>query len=245
MPDFVMPAPVRLAKRVAEIARCSRIDAEQYIEGGWVTVDGQVVEAPQHMVTTEVVEIDPGARLETTEPATILLHKPVGFDAISGRKPAAALVTPETRWADDPSGMRLLQRHFIRLTPLVPLDSEASGLMVLTQDGRTWRRLTEDGDQIEQEFVVEISGDIAPYGLIKLNHGLSYNGRALPPCKVSWQNEVRLRFAIKGVQGGQLRDMCAQVGLEVVAIRRIRIGKIPLARLPVGEWRYLPVGERF
>jgi 23S rRNA pseudouridine2604 synthase len=39
--------------------------------------------------------------------------------------------------------------------------------------------------------------------------------------------------------------MCAQVGLDVLAIRRIRIGKIPLAKMPVGEWRYLPVGERF
>jgi 23S rRNA pseudouridine2604 synthase len=116
---------------------------------------------------------------------------------------------------------------------------------VLTQDGRVWRRLTEDGDEIEQEFVVEVSGDIAPYGLRKLNHGLEYNGRPLRPCKVSWQNEIRLRFALKGVQGGQLRDMCAQVGLDVVAIRRIRIGKIPLGKMPVGAWRYLPVGERF
>ena len=121
----------------------------------------------------------------------------------------------------------------------------ASGLMVLTQDGRVWRRLTEDQDLIEQEFVVEVGGEIAPYGLRKLNHGLRYNGRALPPCRVSWQNEIRLRLALKGVQGGQLRDMCAQVGLEVVAIRRLRIGKVPLTKMPVGAWRYLPVGERF
>ena len=117
--------------------------------------------------------------------------------------------------------------------------------MVLTQDGRVWRRLTEDGDEIEQEYIVEVSGDIGPWGLKRLCHGLHYNRRALPPCKVSWQNEIRLRFALKGVQGGQLRDMCAQVGLEVVAIRRIRIGKVPLAKMPVGMWRYLPVGERF
>ena len=176
---------------------------------------------------------------------TNLLHKPAGFDAIHGPKPAAELVQPTTRWPDDPSGVRLLQRHFHNLTPLVPLDTEASGLMVLTQDGRVWRRLTEDGDQIEQEFVVEVKGDIAPYGLHKLNHGLHYGGRALAPCKVSWQNEVRLRFAIKGVQGGQLRDMCAQVGLDVVAIRRIRIGRIALTKMPAGTWRCLPAGERF
>jgi 23S rRNA pseudouridine2604 synthase len=117
--------------------------------------------------------------------------------------------------------------------------------MVLTQDGRAWRRLTEDADSIEHEYIVEVAGDIAPYGLRKLNHGLQFRGRELPPCKVSWQNEIRLRFAIKGAQPGQLRDMCGQVGLEVVAIRRIRIGKVSMAKMPVGTWRYLPVGEKF
>lgn len=240
-----MSDPIRLSRRVAELARCSRADAERYIENGWVSVDGVIIEAPQHLVSTEHVELDPAAVLETPEPATILLHKPAGFDTIDGRKPAASLVTPASRWADDPTGIRLLQRHFIRLTPLVALDAEASGLMVLTQDGRVWRRLTEDIAQIEQEFVVEVSGDIAPYGLRRLNHGLNYRGRELPPCKVSWQNEFRLRFAIKDVQPGQIRDMCAQVNLEVVAMRRLRIGKVSLAKMPVGEWRYLPVGERF
>lgn len=117
--------------------------------------------------------------------------------------------------------------------------------MVLTQDGRVWRRLTEDADQIEHEYNVEVSGEIQPWGLRRLNHGLRYQGRELPPCRVSWQNEIRLRFAIKAVQPGQLRDMCAQVGLDVVAIRRIRIGKIPLAKLPAGMWRYLPASEKF
>jgi 23S rRNA pseudouridine2604 synthase len=240
-----MPDHVRLAKRVADLARCSRVEAEQYIKGGWVSIDGRVVEDPAHPVSGEVVALDPAAQLDTVEPATVLLHKPVGYETISGQRAAAGLVQPESRWPDDPSGVHLLERHFHRLTPLVPLDAEASGLMVLTQDGRIWRRLTEDGDEIEQEFIVEVSGDIAPYGLRRLNHGLHYNGRPLRPCKASWQNEVRLRFALKGVQGGQLRDMCAQVGLDVVAIRRIRIGKVPLAKMPAGMWRYLPVGERF
>ena len=180
-----------------------------------------------------------------SEPATLLLHKPAGHDAISGPNPAAALVEPGTHWADDPSGIAPLKRHFRYLTPLVPLETEASGLMVLTQDGRARRRLTEDLALIEQEYVVETRGEIAPYGLARLNHGLQYNGRALPPCKVSWQNEFRLRFALKGVQPGQLRDVCAQVGLEVVGIRRIRIGRVPLAKMPVGTWRYLPFGEKF
>ncbi|AKC87110.1 rRNA pseudouridine synthase [Pseudoxanthomonas suwonensis] len=245
-----MTAPVRLAQRVAGLFNLSRAEAEQFIRNGWVSVDGQVVEAPQHKVTVERVELDPGARLEAVEPATILLHKPPGFDAITGPRPASALVAPVSRWADDPSGVRLLRRHFHRLTPLVPLETEASGLMVLTQDGRVWRRLSEDADQIEHEYIVEIRGGIAPYGLHRLCHGLTYDGRVLAPCKVSWQNETRLRFAIKGVREGQLHGMCEQVGLEVVSIRRLRIGKVALGKgpdgaMPPGAWRYLPVGERF
>ena len=245
-----MSAPVRLAHRVSELFGCSRAEAEQFIRNGWVTVEGSVVETPQHKVTTERVELDPEARLEAVEPATILFHKPSGFDAIDGRSPASVLVRPDTRWADDPSGVRLLRRHFHRLTPLVSMDAGASGLMVLTQDGRVWRRLTEDADLIEHEYIVEVAGEIAPYGLHKLNHGLSFNGRALPPCKVSWQNETRLRFAIKGVRDGQLRAMCAQVGLDVLSIRRLRIGKVALGKsangpMPPGAWRYLPVGEKF
>ena len=74
---------------------------------------------------------------------------------------------------------------------------------------------------------------------------MSFNGRGLPACKVSWQNETRLRFALKGVQAGQIASMCADVGLDVVTMKRIRIGRIPLAKMLVGEWRYLPADERF
>src|SRR5690606_27088313 len=107
--------------------------------------------------------------------------------------------------------------------------TEASGLIILSQDGRVWRRLTEDWNEIEQEFVVEVEGELVPYGMSRLAHGLSYAGRPLDSCKVSWQSEMRLRFAIKGVQPGQLQHMCAQVGLKATAIKRLRIGRVSLS----------------
>ncbi len=237
-----MSQPIRLDRRVAELMHCSRAEAQQYVEGGWVSVDGLVVDQAQTMVTAQQVEIDSDAKLEAIEPATLLLHKPIGV----GMAAVPTLATATMRSEDDQAtGMRMLDRHFQRLTPLMPLDDDASGLVVLSQDGRIWRRLTEDYPSIEQEFVVEVSGELAPYGMARLAHGLRYQGRMLPPCKVSWQNEIRLRFAIKDVQPGQLRHMCAAVGLDVVAIRRIRIGKIPLSKLPVGEWRCLSAGSKF
>jgi 23S rRNA pseudouridine2604 synthase len=233
---------VRLARRVAELTGCSRREAAHYIEGGWVTVDGHVVETPQSEIANEVVVLLPGAKAEEPEPATFLLHKPAGV-AIAD---AIALVTPENRAADDPFRIRALQRHFIRRSAPLPLAANASGLMVVTQDPKLVRRLNDDAERIEHEVNVEVSGEIAMYGLARLNHGLGdLSPKPLPTAKVSWQNETTLRFAIKALQPGQIEAMCAAVGLQVVAIRRIRIGRISMAKLPVGQWRYMARHERF
>jgi 23S rRNA pseudouridine2604 synthase len=236
-----MPDSITLTRRVAHLCACSYAEAEQVIADGGVSIDGQVVTDAQRIVEGEHVEIDSAMRPGAIEPATVLLHKPAGLATAQ----ALALFEPATRWSDDPSGVRMLPRHYRNPTPLMPLDDEASGLFVLSQDGRVWRRLTEDAVQIEQEYVVEVRGERGPYVLGQLARGLEYGGRELPPCKVSWQSETRLRFAIHNVQNGQLRHMCTQVGLEVVSIRRLRIGRISLGKLPPGEWRALAAGDKF
>lgn len=236
-----MSDPLRLDKCVAALASCSRNEAQQYIEGGWVSVEGVVTEEPQALVTPEQVTLAADAQLGEIEPATLLLHKPADVSV----EAAIALVTADTRSAIDTTGIRLLKRHLRRLNPLMPLEDGASGLLVLSQDGRVVRRLTEDANTIEQEFVVEVRGELKPYGLDLLADGMKYQQRMLPPCKVSWQNEDRLRFAIKHVHPGQLHAMCADVGLQVVSIRRLRIGSVPLGKMAVGEWRRLPASMRF
>lgn len=236
-----MTEPVRLDKRVVELLRCSRADAQKLIQGGWVRVDGCVEESPQFKVGSQSVDVAEDARIETAEPATLLLHKPAGMRFLD----CPAQARPDTHAVDDDSGWRLLKAHFRHLVPRLPLDHEASGLVVLTQDARVQRRLSEDYASLEQEFVVEVEGAPAADALNRLAFGLSYQGRKLPPCKVSWQSENRLRFAIKNVQPGQLRHMCQAVDLHVMAIRRIRVGRIPLKRMAAGEWRYLPTSERF
>ena len=52
-----MTEPIRLSKRLAELVGCSRREAELYIEGGWVQVDGQTVEAPYFKVQTQRIEL--------------------------------------------------------------------------------------------------------------------------------------------------------------------------------------------
>ena len=232
-----MTEPVRLAKRLAELLPCSRREAELYIEGGWVTVDGRVVEEPQFKVSLQKVALNPEAVLGAAEPVTILYHQLPGNEA--------AVISAENRAADDTSGIHSLKRHFSKLSPTLPLEDNASGLLVLTQDWKVTRKLVDNASTVEQEYVVEFAGELTDAGLKRLGHAITMNGRVLPPAKVSRQSETRLRFALKGVQPGQIAHMCLSAGLEVLAMKRIRIGRIAMARLLPGQWRYLPPQERF
>lgn len=243
-----MTDPIRLSKRVAAQLPCSRREAELYIEGGWVSVDGVVIEAPQHPVTPDqVVMLLPGARAEPVEPVTILLHKPAGYDADAdtGPRPAFTLLSPATRVAGDHPGIQPLHRHFTRLIAPLPLETDASGLLVLTQDGRVIRKLNEDSDLLEQEYVADIDGTISDAALQNLQTPVTFDGAPLPPAKVSRQSDTRLRFAMKGALPGQVAWMCERAGLTPTRIRRLRIGRIALAGLPEGQWRYLHERERF
>jgi 23S rRNA pseudouridine2604 synthase len=236
-----MTEPIRLAKRVAELAACSRREAELFIAGGWVKVDGQVVELPQFMVAGQEVTLDPAAKAIPVEPVTMLLHQPLGLDD----EAAAALLCAESRAVDDHSHVRVLQQHFVRMTPCLSLEPNASGMAVFTQDFRVSRKLVDGAATVEQEYVAEVSGELSDEGLKLLNHGLTFNGKPLPPAKVSRQSETRLRFALKGVQRGQIAFMCESVGLQLLSLRRLRIGRLSMGKLPVEQWRYLAPYEKF
>ncbi|SFC18276.1 rRNA pseudouridine synthase [Massilia yuzhufengensis] len=239
---------IRLAKRVAAQLACSRADAERYIAGGWVSVDGNVTDDPASRVAPgQDVRLLPGATAEEPTPVTILLHKPAGFNSGVGVRgePALGCVTPQAHDAQGHGQQRFLKRHLTKLALTSPLETDASGLVVFTQDFRVARKLVDEASRVEQEYIVEVAGTIAEHGLKRLNHGLTFNGKPIAPMKVSWQNEHRLRFALKDVRPGLINHMCGEVGLEIVEMRRIRIGRVSMAGLGVGQWRYLLDFERF
>ena len=238
---------IRLAKRVAAQLGCSRAEAERYIAGGGISVDGEIAEDPaSRVLPSQDVRVLPGASAEEAPPVTILLHKPAGFNSGVGARGAPALecLTSESL-AQGHGQPRFLKRHLSKLTLTSPLETDASGLVVYTQDFRVARKLVDDAARIEQEYIVDVTGSIQEGGLALLNHGLTFNGKPIAPMKVSWQNEHRLRFALKDVRPGLIDHMCRAVGLEIMEMRRIRIGRVPMAGLQVGQWRYLLDYERF
>jgi 23S rRNA pseudouridine2604 synthase len=81
-----------------------------------------------------------------------------------------------------------------------------------------------------------------PLGVVS---GQAEDGHALAPARVSWANEDRLRIVLREGRKRQIRRMCEQVGLRVLDLQRVRIGRVVLGALPPGQWRYLGGFERF
>ena len=192
------PNTERLAKRVAQLRACSRSQAEQYIEGGWVRVNGVVVEEPQFRVSNEEIDIDLDANLMEIRPVTMLLHKPPKHDAMDAQLLSAATHAHTNRTNDT----RVLKRHFVKLTGVTPLEIDASGLVVFTQDWRVARKLSEDASVIEQELMVQVAGSVSAEQLRGLHSSVDDAGRAVPATKVSISSSnadsCTLRFAMKG-----------------------------------------------
>lgn len=248
------PEGVRLSKCVMQLKQCSRREAEQYIEGGWVQLNGQVVEEPMARVHDQTVTVDPQASLMALTEVTLVLNKPPGFDTMATPDQAGKRIKPAHQWllpahhaAGDASGQRVLKHHFARLSACVPLETAASGLVVFTQDWRVLRKLTEDAALMEHELLVEVQGEVTPAVLHRLN--TPPNGDALPAVKVSINSTVdaatRLRFAFKGSHPGLIAWLCERAGLHIQSMKRLRVGRVTLAHLPEGQWRYLQSNERF
>lgn len=228
---------------------CSRREADEWIANGWVRVNGEVIRTLGTRVDpSATIEIDKDAKREQAERVTILLNKPVGYvsaQAEEGYQPAIVLVKPENRWEEDEGSKRFKRSHLAGLAPAGRLDIDSTGLLVLTQDGRIAKQLIGDDSKTEKEYIVTVEGSIIRDGLKKLNHGLRLDGVALKPAHVSWQNEHTLRFVLREGKKRQIRRMCELVGLKVTGLKRIRIGSVNMAKLPIGKWRYLRKGEKF
>ena len=249
----------RLSKRVMQLRDCSRREAEQYIEGGWVRVDGVVVEEPQHRVSTQQVSVDKDASLLNLTAVTLLVHKPA--DWLDGReedkpsrtktppKNARSVLTPAHHSAHDRSGVRLLKPHLRGLQFSVPLEQGASGLVVFTQDWRAQRKLVEDMATMEHELMVDVAGEVTPDMLRPIERAFKDERQRLPQAKISLSSSSsersKLRLAVKGSHLGLASYLCELAGFEILALRRLRLGRVNLGELEPGTWRYLASDERF
>lgn len=228
---------------------CSRREADRYIERGLVSVNGE-------RISELGTKIDPDAEIELADAgkkqqaaqATFLINKPIGYVSAQpedGHRPASDLLDRPNQWSEDRSNRKFHHGQLRGLAPAGRLDIDSQGLLVLTQDGRVARQIIGEDSDVDKEYLVRVEGELSDDGLKLLNHGLELDGKPLKPAKVTWQNKDQLRFILREGKKRQIRRMVELVGLKVVGLKRIRIGKVVLGNLPDGEWRYLGDNETF
>jgi 23S rRNA pseudouridine2604 synthase len=255
------PVTVRLNKRMADLGLCSRREGDDWIARGWVRVNGEPAVMGQPVALDARIEVAREAEQQQRQQVTILINKPVGYvsgQAEDGHEPAVVLVQPQNRWSECHSRMRWGHEQLRGLAPAGRLDIDSIGLLVLTQDGRVARQLIGEDSEMEKEYLVRVTyhGERGPESvnvqalfpreqLALLRHGLSLDGEPLKPAQVDWQNPEQLRFVLKQGKKRQIRRMCEQVGLFVTGLKRVRIGRVNLGHLPIGQWRYLAPHEQF
>ena len=251
---------IRLSKRMSELGLASRREADDWIERGWVRLDGEIAILGSKWLPGQKITVDERASKQQARWHTVLLHKPIGYvsgQAEDGHQPASVLVLPENQWKP-PAGKAMhlgpamaltLRKELLGLAPAGRLDIDSTGLLVLTQDGRIAKQLIGEDSDVEKEYLVRVRytrGDRLPESDLRLlQWGLSLDGKALKPARVTWQNADQLRFILKEGRKRQIRRMCELVGLEVLGLKRVRIGQVRLGELPLGQWRLLASDETF
>ncbi len=229
------PAGERLQRVLAANGVASRRASEDLIKAGRVAVNGKVVTEMGTRVdpVKDLIRVD-GKTLRRQRPRFILLNKPSGFiTTVSDEK---------QRW----TVMDLIKVQE-RVYPVGRLDRETQGLLLLTNDGNVANRVMHPRYGLTKEYHVITDRRPSDAQLRELNEGIEVNGRMVVPDECRLLRETREGVILKIVLHEGLyhvvRTMMMKVGIEVLKLRRVRLGPLMLQGVPPGAWRDLTPGE--
>ncbi len=134
------------------------------------------------------------------------------------------------------------KEYLVRVVYTGVANSAAANSPAATYGGKVQQLSRIDDDD---PVSADVQSVFPPEKLRLLRHGLRLDDQALKPAQVEWQNPEQLRFVLTEGKKRQIRRMCELVGLRVVGLKRVRVGKVMLGNLPVGQWRYLQPHEKF
>ena len=227
---------MRLQKFLALSGVASRRNSEKLIADGHVAVNGKVI-------TEMGVQVDESADVVTVDGKVCKIQEEKHYLAYN--KPMGEVTTvtdPEGR----PTVMDKFRDYPVRLYPVGRLDYDSEGLLLLTNDGAWAQHLLHPKHEVEKTYHVSVFGPVAG-AAARLAAVTDLEGEPIRPARVEVLRETPgtavLAVTIHEGKNRQVRRMCAQCGLTVKRLRRVREGALELGDLPPGKWRYLTQDE--
>jgi 23S rRNA pseudouridine2605 synthase len=222
---------IRLSKVLAASGVASRRACEKIITDGRVTVNGEKALLPQTLVDPEsdLIEIDGQKIKKKPEKVYFLLHKPIGYVCTNDPK--------IKRRAID------LIPYEGRLFTIGRLDKDTSGLILLTNDGHFAHKVMHPSGGIHKEYLVKVNKELSHQDLVTLSKGCIIEGRRASPLSVSKVRHGTMKIVVQEGRHHEVRALVAAADMEVLELKRIRIGPLLLGKLPVGECKRLSQSE--
>lgn len=216
---------IRLNKYISETGICSRRDADKYIEGGKVTVDGKVASMGTKVSNGQVVKVNGRKISKEEELVYIALNKPVGITCTTEKRVNGNIVD--------------FVKHQKRIFPIGRLDKDSQGLIILTNDGDIVNKILRAGNNHDKEYVVTVDKPISNEFIRSMASGVKILGTVTQECKVRKEGKYVFRIVLTQGMNRQIRRMCEALGYEVKKLNRVRIMNIDLSDLKMGKWRDL------
>lgn len=227
----------RLQKYIAHCGVASRRKAEQLITNGKVKVNNITVTQLGTKIDSnrDIVHVN-GEIIKAKEKLVYyVLNKPSGY------------VTTVKDQFNRPVVNQLLQEVEERVYPVGRLDYETEGLLLLTNDGELAYKLTHPKYKINKVYQVLVEGKILVETLVKLETGVMLEDGLTAPANTRilkrWDHQTLIELTIREGRNRQVRRMIAAVGHKVKHLKRVRIGFLQLADLPIGHYRKLTAAE--
>lgn len=217
----------RLNKFLSESGVCSRRKADEYIECGKVSVNGNVVTELGFKVNeNDIVQVDGKKIAKVSEKVYIKLNKPTGY------------VSTVSEQFGRPCVVDIVKSN-VRLYPVGRLDMYSEGLIILTNDGDFVNKVIHPTQHVKKTYEVTLTTRISDEDMKKLQNGIDIGGYVTKKALVNRINGNTIEIIINEGKNRQIRKMCEALGYKVAKLKRIKIGELTLGELKSGEYERL------
>lgn len=228
---------IRLQKYLALCGVASRRASEELIKNGQVQVNGKVVIEMGTVIdpSKDHISVDGKSVKPEKNKVYIMLNKPVGVVTSLKDEKGRTVVTDLIEGVDE------------RIYPVGRLDSDTSGLLLLTNDGELAYNLTHPSKKIFKKYIAIVLGLPNKGELERLRNGIRIDGRMTSKAKVkvlkNFGEDSILEIEIFEGRNRQVKKMCEAVDHPVKKLKRIAFGNLELGGLESGNWRHLNAEE--